>query len=169
MKKTLFLLSMVFGLLFSGKSFAGGGPDSFGYIWLDSNDPGGPTYNWIDIKVKTGATQVKLLSDDNTKGPFSIPFNFHYYWYDVKQFWVGSNGYVIFNNGQMSHPFPAIPSSAQPNDYLAVMESDLNFDGANNPGECYYWFNAAKDTLIVSWLNAPFYDSVDPNQYQGSN
>ena len=169
MKKTLLLLSMVSGLLFSGKSFAGGGPDNFGYTWLDSNDPGGPTYNWIDIKAKTGATQVKLLSDDNTKGPFSIPFNFHYYWYDVKQFWVGSNGYVIFNNGQMSHPFPAIPSSAQPNDFLAVMECDLNFDGATNTGECYYWFNAAKDTLIVSWLNAPFYDSVDPNQYQGSN
>ena len=32
--------------------FGGGGPDSYGYQWLDSDTtaPGAPTYTWIDIK-----------------------------------------------------------------------------------------------------------------------
>src|ERR1043166_9511943 len=86
-----------------------GGPDSYGYIWRDNNDPSGPAYNWIDVPTLTGALQVNYLGDDNTIGPFSIGFPFHYYWYDVTKFWVGSNGYMRFTGDQISAPFSGIP------------------------------------------------------------
>lgn len=138
---------------------ANGGPDTFGYIWKDSNEPGGPTYSWIDITTKPGVTEVPGLSDDNNTGPFAIGFNFQFYWYQVSQFWVGSNGYIAFNNGQISSPFPVIPSATQPNNFIGAFTADLNFDGATNPGACYYWQNTANDTLIVSYENAPFWSS----------
>lgn len=117
MKKIFTLLTVC---LFSSYLFAdSGGPDGYGYTWKDSNEPGGPVYNWIDILSKPTATEVKLLADDNLRGPFYLNFNFHYYWYDVTQFWVGSNGYLKFNDlSQLAAPFPTVPSTELPNDYV---------------------------------------------------
>lgn len=167
MKKlfTLFALLFITSRLFANN----GGPDAYGYIWRDSYDPNGPIYNWYDV-IAMGGTEIKLLDDDNTRGPFQMNFNFRYYWYDVNQFWVGSNGYIMFNNGQISHPFPTIPNTGLPNDFLAVMMSDLTYHNANglNPAKCYYWINQAHDSLIVSWIDVPFYDNISPF-YQGRN
>ena len=165
MKKVYLLTTLLF-FTFLLKA-ASGGPDLYGYTWKDSNEAGGPAYNWIDI-MGWNPTEVKLLSDDNTRGPFVMNFNFRYYWYDVNMFWVGSNGYLMFQNGQMSQPFPAIPSSSAPQDFLAVMMSDLNFSGLNNPAECWYWISGDHDSLVVSWLNVPFYQIGAPN-WGGSN
>lgn len=147
-----------------------GGPDGFGYIWRDSNDPNGPTFNWVDIVGLPEATQVSGLGDDNVVGPFPIGFPFHYYWYDVSNFRVGSNGYIIFNysGGQIAHPFPTIPLNTGVNDFLAPFASDLNFAGTGNPGEVWYWKNQANDTLVVTFLNVPFWVQAAPT-YSGSN
>ena len=162
--------SLIFVLL-AALVFANvGGPDMYGYRWKDSNDTTGPHYNWIDILPLAGATQVKLLGDDNVRGPFGIGFHFHYYWEDDSMFWVGSNGYIGFNDfsgGQLASPFPTIPNTANPQNFLAIMTADLTFYGATNPALCYYWSNGV-DTLIVSFLNVPFWDTTI-NGYSGSN
>lgn len=138
-----------------------GGPDTYGYIWRDSNDPSGPVYNWIDILPLTGAQEVRFLADDNTMGSFPIGFPFHFYWYDVSQFWVGSNGYMGFTNGQISAPFGMIPNTAGTQNFLAAMTCDLLFDNSNS-AECWRYTNPAADTLILSWINVPFYDATIP-------
>ena len=167
MKKILYLTLVFFTLTL--RSIAGsGGPDAYGYIWRDNLDPQGPTYNWVDILTKPGRLLVERLSDDNTQGPFQLNFNFHYYWYDVNQFWIGSNGYIAFQSCQLSVPLPIIPNTNLPQDYIAAMAADLNFDGSGNPGQCYYWISPNQDSLVVSWLNVPFWDQNAPS-YQGSN
>jgi hypothetical protein len=169
MKKNL-LFSFIL-LAMSLRLFAAtGGPDAYGYIWKDSNEPGGPVYNWIDIVNRPGTVLVSGLSDDNVVGPFPIGFTMPYYWYTVNQFWIGSNGYVAFNNAQISAPFPSIPSSSLPQNFVAPMACDLNFDGATNPGKVYYWLNTAADTLVVSYENAPFWAPTAGTGYlTGSN
>lgn len=166
MKKCTTLFAL---LIFSANIFAGtGGPDLYGYTWKDSNEPDGPVYNWIDIVSIPNSTQVKLLGDDNSRGPFAMNFNFHYYWYDVNQFWVGSNGYIMFQDGQLASPFSAFPNNALPNDVVGALCNDLTFLNANNPGVCWYYLNPALDTLIVSWINVPFYD-INLAGFSGSN
>ncbi|MBK8415291.1 MAG: hypothetical protein IPL22_12885 [Bacteroidetes bacterium] len=132
----------------------------------------GPAYNWIDLTTASGAVQVTGLADDNIKGPFAVGFPFHYYWYDVTTFRVGSNGYLGFSNIPVAHPFPIIPSPAGLQNYLAVMTSDLTFTdpgGAPLSGvECWYWTSPGNDSLVVSYLNVPFWDPVAPG-YTGSN
>ena len=160
-------------LVFSAKVFADtGGPDAFGYRWKDNTEADGPVYNWIDITTFPSATEVKLLGDDNSRGPFTLGFNFHYYWYDVNQFWVGSNGYILFQDGQIASlsfgTFPTFPYAPLPNDVIGAFMNDLTFLNPNNPGKCWYYLNSTHDTLIVSWIDVPFFDT-NGNGYSGSN
>lgn len=127
-----------------------GGPDDYGYYWIDNDGGGGPEYNWIDI---TGIGEEVLgLADDNNVGPYPFGFDFPYYWYSVNRCWIGSNGYLSFSSSaNFAHPFANIPSPAQPNDLLAVLGGDLDF---TRGGSCYYYNNDV-DTVIVSWIDVP--------------
>ena len=136
-----------------------GGPDAYGYVWRNNLDAQGPTYNWIVIDTMASAQQINGLADDNNTGSFAIGFPFHYYWYDVTQFWVGSNGYLGFTNGQLSAPFVGIPGTANPQNFLAAFASDLLFDPSNS-AKAWRWTNAANDTLVVTWKDVPFYDAA---------
>jgi subtilisin family serine protease len=71
-----------------------GGPDNFGYRWIDSNEPDGPVYSWTDIS-STG-TPVGGLYDDVTVGPFDIGFSFPFYGEAQSQFYISSNGFITF-------------------------------------------------------------------------
>ena len=133
-----------------------GGPDAYGYRWIDSDTTGGPTYNWIDISGI--GTAVTGLGDDNVVGFFPIGFDFPYYWYTVNSFYVGSNGYIAFGDNTLeAAPFPQIPNTARPNNFLAPFMSDLDFS-AGSPS-CYYWTNAAQDTFIIAYHDVQFWAS----------
>ncbi|TKJ41089.1 hypothetical protein CEE37_05325 [candidate division LCP-89 bacterium B3_LCP] len=143
---------------------ATGGPDAYGYTWIDSNEPGGPVLSWIDIT--TTGTLVGGLGDDNWVGPFSTGFPFHYYWYDVEQFYIGSNGYLEFGAPfNMAQPFPAtIPLTSPPNDFLAVYVGDW-YPGQSGQGSVYYWTNDA-DSLIVSFIDIPAWSTIGSHYFQ---
>jgi hypothetical protein len=160
-----FLFCCLFLLAMTSVAIAGqGGPDAYGYTWKDSNEPGGPTFNWINIA--TTGTQVTGLGDDNFVGPFGFIDGFQYYWYYPNQVWIGSNGYLSFSGNNFASPFPTIPNTASPHNFIAAMMSDLNFDGTGNPGTCYYRNTA--DTIVISWINVPFWTNSTP-AYTGSN
>jgi len=130
------------------------GPDAFGYIARDSNEPNGPPVNWIDISGI--GTVVIGLGDDNIVGPYDTGFPFRFYWYDVTSFHVGSNGYIRFSGtGQLSSPFTTIPNVTPPNDLVIPYGAD--FDPSSG-GTVYYWSNNA-DSLIVSFVGIPAWNS----------
>lgn len=148
-----------------------GGPDAYGYTWIDSDTtaPGAPTYNWIDI-TNIG-TKVKGLGDDNTQGPFDIGFDFPYYWYKVNKFYVCSNGAISFSDDDVwiSHEDQTngqIPYEGKPNDVVAPLGGDLKFTPSR--GEVYYYTND-KDTLIVSYIDVPEWHRDVPGEIYGSH
>ena len=143
---------------------ASGGPDTYGYTWKDSNEPGGPVYNWIDIT--TTGVLVTGLADDNVVGPYVMTTNMPFYWYDTKKVWIGSNGYLAFNGVNIASPFPLIPTAGGANDYVAGLMADLTFMGAGNTAQCYLKDDV--NSTIVSYINVPFWTSAAPG-YTGSN
>jgi subtilisin family serine protease len=72
-----------------------GGPDAFGYTWKDSREPGGPTYDWVDIAVPANRIE-NIQYDDRVVGSFPIGFPFTYYGRVYDRFWVSSNGWISF-------------------------------------------------------------------------
>ncbi|MEZ4830272.1 MAG: CARDB domain-containing protein, partial [Bacteroidia bacterium] len=158
---TLFVVSPLF-------SQTSGGPDAYGYRWYSSDDPNGPTYQWIDIVSK--GTLVTGLTDDNAVGPFNMGTSFHYYWSDYSQIKIGSNGWISFNNpGNVAHCFPTIPTPGGAADNLiAPLMCDINLAGAANPGQVYYYNDAANNRFVVSYINVPYWRNANPD-YIGSS
>jgi len=151
----------------AGSPLLGGGRDSFGYTWLDSDTaaPGAPAYRWFDIR--SCGTRIQGLGDDNVVGPFPLWFEFHYYWYNVNSVLVGSNGYVTFNDNMPAPaPFPRLPNPARPNNLLAPLMSDLDFSGSGNPSNAFYWTNPTLDTFIVEFDSVRFWSTGGCNSFE---
>ena len=107
-----------------------GGPDAFGYTWIDSDETGGPAYQWTDISA-TG-TLVAGLADDNVVGPFPIGFSFPFYENFYTDVNVSSNGYLIFGSTSSSLTNQNIPSSTTPNNVIAWAWDDLHGQGTGS-------------------------------------
>jgi hypothetical protein len=136
----------------------GGGPDAFGYIWKDSNEPGGPQYNWVDISsIGTPVT----LGDESNVGPFSLGFVFEFYGVDFNSYRVCSNGWVSFTSSSTSYSNREIPYSSEPNNLLAGFWDDLN---PGSGGQVYRY--QANDSAVVSWVGVPHYSSGGPYTFQ---
>ncbi|MDP8208770.1 MAG: carboxypeptidase regulatory-like domain-containing protein [Candidatus Electryonea clarkiae] len=111
-----------------------GGPDDFGYSFIDSDEENGPEYDWVDIS-DTG-TDCGVNNDDHNVGPFDIDFDFPFYGDIYDQFWVCSNGWISLATGQgQAYSNLAIPSTAAPNYMIAPFWDDLYPPGG---GEVYY-------------------------------
>ncbi len=111
-----------------------GGPDDFGYEFIDSQEDDGPTVEdeWIDIS-DTG-TEITGLADDNHVGPFDIGFDFPFYDNTFDQFWYQSNGTISFAAGYISLSNQSIPTASY-DALIAWNWDDLN---PNNGGTVYY-------------------------------
>jgi len=145
----------------------GGGPDSYGYMYLDSDTtaPGAPTYNWVSIKGV--GTEIGTLGDDNNAGPFPVGFEFPYYWYRVNSVIVGSNGYITFGDKSANaSPFKPVPGTGTPNNQLAMLLSDLDCSAGGSPsGSVWYWSNGT-DSFIVEYDSITFWSTGGNNSFQ---
>lgn len=103
-----------------------GGPDSFGYTWIDSEEDGGPEWSWTDIS-ETGIL-VEGLGDDQVAGPYEMDFNFHFYGQLKNHFWISSNGVICFDDPFVSYTNHPLPTNNDYNDFIAWFWDDLKMD-----------------------------------------
>ena len=105
-----------------------GGPDDFGYSWIDSDEPNGPDWAWTDI-AETG-NQVEGLGDDLVAGPFEMNIDFPFYGQNKHIFWINSNGSIGFNQQQLPFANGTIPTNNNYTDFIAWFWDDLTMDTA---------------------------------------
>ncbi len=138
-----------------------GGPDAFGYRWIDSNEPGGPTYNWRDI-TSIGQLLTFSNTDEGVLTDLPIGFPFTFYGNDYTTFNLCANGYLSFTSTAAVWQNTVIPNAAQPNAMIAPYWDDLNIVGS---GAVYRYTNNV-DTCIVSFINVPHYQQEGAFTFQ---
>lgn len=138
---------------------ATGGPDSFGYRWVDSDEPGGPTFNWTDIS-STG-TPVNANTDDSNSGAVPLGFNFPFYGTLFNSINICSNGWLSFTSTLTSYSNQPLPGTGGPENLVAPFWDDLNPGGAT-----HIYFQSFGNMAIVQWNNLPHYSSGGPYTFQ---
>lgn len=113
----------------------GSEPDAYGYHCINSDSPWGPKYNWIDIQ-DTGTIITGLeYSFEEFVGPFPLGFDFNFYGYTYKQFYVQSNGLISFSAVPASYQNQQIPT---PDDYNSLIAWMWTYMYPSDLSKIYY-------------------------------
>ncbi len=132
-----------------------GGPDAFGYQWIDSNEPGGPTYDFVDISG-TG-TAVPLGDDEAAEVP--IGFTFSFYGEDYTSVFISSNGFLTFGIGSGAFTNGPIPAADGTDNLIAPFWDDL--DPGDGNGTIYYQ-DMGDGRFIVQYDGVPDFPGPGP-------
>jgi hypothetical protein len=116
------------------------------YSWVDSDMPGGPMFDWIDIS--SSGNQVDTLKDDNFAGPFPIGFSFPFYGEVFDNFYITSNGLIGFGDtiGMSERANESIPEKRAPDNFLAWFWDDLT------PRDANVMYKTIGQKLIISFI-----------------
>ena len=100
---------------------ASGGPNTFGYSWID-NDSGGLDYDFIDISG-TG-TLANVGADGNET--VALPFDFKFFGEMQNEVRIAANGFLSFAPiTGLAFVNQQIPNAANPNMFIAPLWDDL--------------------------------------------
>ena len=122
-----------------------GGPDAFGYTWVDSRDDYGPAFAFASV-AGTPNTLAYSLGDDDSQ-QITLPFAFPFYGDTYSTATIVSNGRLHFNaDPSTTGANGAIPRQSGPNGFLAPFWEDLDPSAA---GTLYY--QLSQERAVVEW------------------
>ncbi|HCX99373.1 MAG TPA: hypothetical protein DG754_04455, partial [Bacteroidales bacterium] len=155
--------------------YSTGGPDLMSYRWIDSEEPDGPVYDWIEISG-TGTSVVTygvnaFAGDDNFSEPIPLGFDFPFYGINRTYFHADINGELLLAENDWYKPFPnskwnndgnpfnyhaPIPGYEEMPALIAVFWDDLLAE--ENTGDVYYqMFGTAPERYgVIQWNNLRF-------------
>ncbi|MGD8397050.1 MAG: FlgD immunoglobulin-like domain containing protein, partial [Candidatus Eiseniibacteriota bacterium] len=136
-----------------------GGPDAFGYVWFDSDEPGGPVFDWQDV---SGVGTSHTLSDDGSV-VVNLPFNFPFYGQNESSVRISANGYLTFGPTGGTYTNTGIPDGSSPNELIAGFWDDLN---PSLGGTIHSYHDAGTSSFIVQWTGIQHYGGSAPYTFQ---
>ncbi|UCE90766.1 MAG: hypothetical protein JSV90_04855 [Methanobacteriota archaeon] len=132
-----------------------GGPDEYGYVWVDSKGSApNVTFDWID--VRSGTDAGFSYSTNEFLGPFNVGFMFEFYGNTYNSFFISNNGFITLGAGATDTTNDPIPSASSPNNLIAPFWDEVWVDYyPYNTGDVYYETIGASPNrqLVVQWDN----------------
>jgi len=134
-----------------------GGPDGYGYTFIDSDESGGPTFSWID---PTSGTPITLGDDDTVT--IELPFSFPFYESAITHIVLSSNGFLAertSNKGILNHELPDTTKF----NLIAPWWDDMN---PSAQGNIYYYVPVDSSYAVIAFMNVPHYGQTDGNTFE---
>jgi subtilisin family serine protease len=166
-----------------------GGPDAGDYIFVDSYDPNGPSFDWIEIgppppppppppfplpppggaepENEPDETIIGThldLTDDSHYYAIELPFSFNFYGSSYNRVAVGSNGTIYFENEYLGFGNCCIPCNTtyDVKRFIAVYWDDLNPNPIGYDNVYYSIVGEAPNRiLVVQWERVRHFGSQD--------
>ncbi len=109
-------------------------------------------------------TAITFSSADDGNATVAMPFPFSFFGSTYSSMFVHSNGFVSFTTGQPTgSPYvETIPTSATPNNYIAICHDDLNVTGG---GVVSYFTSGSSPNrvFVINWSAVKFYNTAANN------
>jgi hypothetical protein len=150
----------------AGKNRTGAGiTDPFGYTLIDSHEPLGPIYDWIEIAPLAGGDGTAIAFndlDDSHFWPLNLPRPFTFYGVDYTQMAVATNGTLYFENAYNGATNDCLPGTGYGvANYIAHLWDDLFI----SPGAVYY--KDLGNKFVIEFYRVSGYDELsDPGTWQ---
>ncbi|HEY6195720.1 MAG TPA: S8 family serine peptidase [Candidatus Eisenbacteria bacterium] len=140
-----------------------GGPDAFGYRYVDSDAPDGPAFAWEEIET-SGVRLFGSADDSTTRVALPFPFTFYGRAYDSVS--VCTNGWLSFTSRDSSLVNTDLPDSALgvPRALVAPYWTDLDLRSVRGPGRAYAAYDGSK--FVVEWKDAVHFSGTSPYTFQ---
>jgi choice-of-anchor B domain-containing protein len=139
-----------------------GGPDAFGYAWVDSDEPGGPAVAFQDISGAAPPVAFTPASTfdagDEGYADVALPFAFPFYGDAKTSVRVYTNGFLTFSSvvgNSYTNPsgFPGNSGPTNIDDVIAPFWEDLDLSSAG----AVYTGTLADGRFVVQWDGVPRY------------
>jgi hypothetical protein len=122
-----------------------GGPDAFGYRWMDSRQTDGPVFKWIDISATGRKLETVSACDDCTEY-VNLSFEFPFYGQSTFALSVSSNGFLTMGIPDDRFSNYPLPSQQMPQALVAALFQDLY-----PPAGGSIWFQDFGDKAVVQY------------------
>ena len=135
-----------------------GGPDDYGYRWIDSDSPGGPVFEWNEIDW-VGTSLGWQGEEDDEMYTLILPEPFVFYGIEYDTLNISSNGWLClgYYDGWARTSLPTIPDEDIPNALISPMGMDLN--PRNSSDDVYYYWDMANRKFTVEFKDIVEYSS----------
>ncbi len=137
--------------------YGGGGTETGGYYFVTSDEEAGsmpsqPVYEWIEPVAGSHNEITSWTSGDEDDGYFQVAdigMSFPFFGQNYNHVFIGSNGYLSFANGHTENAeYAFVPSSIQPNNFIAGCAMDLDCSNANSH---VYYFSTSSKFIATYW------------------
>ena len=125
----------------------GGGNDSFGHVWIDSDEPGGPQFDWVELSTGSG-TQIPLSGLNSISNSLPLGFSMPFYADTFSTVRVCNNGWISFTAFTVSYNNTPLPNILAPRAMIAPLWDNLYLQ---SDSRVFYWQDGNR--FIVEWEN----------------